>query len=179
MARIEEAIDFILVHEGGDKYTNHPKDRGGPTKFGITLATLSAWRGRKCSAADVKALNKSEACEIYRARYWDRARCDEIRSQLVANKIFDMSVNFGVMRRGDDAAEITQRAVVACGKTIRVDGWIGDETIAGVNACNPDKLIPMLCHEQKKVYLDIIARRPSQAVFRRNWLWRARWTGGK
>ncbi len=53
-------IDAILEREG-DTYTNHPKDRGGPTKYGITRATLSAWRGVSVTAKDVKALTEERS----------------------------------------------------------------------------------------------------------------------
>ena len=46
----------LLVHEGG--HVDHPKDPGGPTNMGITIATLADWRGRKrpCCAARSKCL---------------------------------------------------------------------------------------------------------------------------
>jgi lysozyme family protein len=178
MATFELAIGATLQHEGGAKYTNRKNDHGGPTKYGITRRTLQDWRQRKVTAADVKALTEKEACDIYRARYWDLAQCDRIRDQSVAAKIFDMAVNFGIMRRGTDAAEITQRAVVACGRPIRIDGWVGPETIGGVNGCHPTRLLPELCAEQKRAYLAIIRCDPTQEENRRGWLKRARWKGG-
>lgn len=40
MADSSKLVPFILSWET-DKYTNNKKDKGGPTKYGITLAT---WR---------------------------------------------------------------------------------------------------------------------------------------
>jgi lysozyme family protein len=31
----DESLSRVLVHEGG--YTNHPRDPGGPTNYGITI----------------------------------------------------------------------------------------------------------------------------------------------
>jgi lysozyme family protein len=178
MAWFAAAIEGVLEREGGAKYTNRKSDSGGPTKYGITHKTLANWRGvKRCSPADVKALEESEACAIYKARYWDNCMADYIRDQAVASKIFDIAVNFGVMRRGDDAAEITQRAAVACGEDIRVDGWIGPKTIAAVNACDPKALIEAICKEQRKEYLEILAARPKNEPNRRGWLRRAKWKG--
>lgn len=36
----EKAVALIRKYEG-DKYTNHPNDPGGPTKFGVTLADVA------------------------------------------------------------------------------------------------------------------------------------------
>jgi len=33
----------LIEREGG--FSNHPADKGGPTKYGITQQTLSEWRG--------------------------------------------------------------------------------------------------------------------------------------
>ena len=44
-ARIEEMIDDILKREGS-AYTDHPKDRGGPTRYGVNcLAAREALAG--------------------------------------------------------------------------------------------------------------------------------------
>jgi lysozyme family protein len=66
MKTIEDIISGVIQREGGGKYTNNPADKGGPTKFGITLATLQRWRKRPVTAADVEALTESEARQIYR-----------------------------------------------------------------------------------------------------------------
>lgn len=59
----------ILQREGG--YVNHPADRGGPTKYGITARTLADWRGldRLATAEEVQALDIDTARAIYRTRY--------------------------------------------------------------------------------------------------------------
>jgi lysozyme family protein len=177
MADFAKAIGFILAHEGGSKYTNIPEDRGGPTKWGITQRTLANWRAHAVTAADVKALSELEAADIYRNRYWRKCRCDEIKDQTVATKLFDVAVNLGVMRRGEDAAEILQRAVNCCSPptSLKVDGWIGDQTIAATNLCDPEHLVDALCMEQRDYYLELIARNPSQKKFRRGWMNRAAW----
>jgi lysozyme family protein len=63
----ERIISDLLAREGG--FVNHPADRGGATKFGITQDTLSAWLGRAASVEDVRALTASEAGAIYRQRF--------------------------------------------------------------------------------------------------------------
>ena len=49
--RLQTLIAELIQREGG--YVDDPDDRGGPTKYGITLATLQAWRHTPVSAADV------------------------------------------------------------------------------------------------------------------------------
>ena len=45
----------LLASEGG--YTNDPRDRGGPTRWGVTLEVLRVWRkDDTLTAKDVKAL---------------------------------------------------------------------------------------------------------------------------
>ena len=49
----DDIITTVLKYEGG--FVNDLADRGGATNWGITQATLTAWRKRPATVADVKA----------------------------------------------------------------------------------------------------------------------------
>lgn len=106
----------LLQHEGG--YVDHPRDPGGATNYGITQATLSAWRGKRVSKSDVRNLTVAEALRIYRARYWDTVQGDLLPAG-VDYAVFDFAVNSGPAR----AAKYLQRIVGAS-----PDGIIGPMT---------------------------------------------------
>ncbi len=85
----------LFKHEGG--YMDHPRDPGGATNLGITLKTLSDWRGRAVSKHEVRTLKKAEATEIYRANYWNKISGDSLAAGPDA-ALFDVAVNSGVGR---------------------------------------------------------------------------------
>lgn len=91
------AIKCVLAHEGG--YTNHPRDPGGPTNWGITIYDARKYWKPNATAADVKAMPLSVAQTIYKARYWDALRCDELPAGLDYT-VFDYGVNSGIGRAG-------------------------------------------------------------------------------
>jgi lysozyme family protein len=91
-ARFEECLAFTLQWEGG--YVDHPRDPGGPTNRGITIATLSHELGRRATRADVAMLTNSVAAAIYRKKYWATIDGDNlpVGVDLMA---FDIAVNMG------------------------------------------------------------------------------------
>jgi lysozyme family protein len=93
----DAALSALLAHEGG--YSDHPDDPGGPTNFGITIADYRRYVKRDASAADVRAMSVAEAKAIYRARYWDAQRCDELPAG-IDYAVFDYGVNSGIGRSG-------------------------------------------------------------------------------
>lgn len=113
-------LSALLAHEGG--YVNHPKDPGGITNLGVTKRVWEDWTGCSCDAAAMKALTPAKVAPLYRARYWNLLRCDELPPAL-ARCVFDFGVNAGVNR----AARYLQRMVGAA-----EDGSIGPATIAAV-----------------------------------------------
>lgn len=117
-SNFEAVMDQVFRHEGG--YVNHPRDPGGATNMGITKRTLEEWRGRAVSIEEVQTLDKAEAREIYRDRYWNAIRGDDLPTglDLVA---MDGAVNSGP-RRG---AQWLQRAL-----GVTADGAIGPITLA-------------------------------------------------
>jgi lysozyme family protein len=98
---VDQIIDEILRREGWPKYTNRASDRGGPTKGGITLATLRAWRAAQpyVSAADVEALTEAEVRTIYRHRYVIEPGYAAIADAALRGVVVDCAVLYGT----DDA----------------------------------------------------------------------------
>lgn len=120
----DAAMDRLLRHEGG--YVDHPHDPGGATNLGITRRVLAEWRNVKpwdrLPRSEVRDLSVAEATAIYRARYWEAVRADELPPGL-AYALFDFAVNSGPRR----AITMMQKVV---GTT--PDGIIGGMTLRAV-----------------------------------------------
>ncbi len=123
------ALKHVLKFEGG--YSDHPLDPGGATNLGITKRTLERFRKRSVTKAEVKALKTPEAAAIYRRDYWNRAACDRLPSGIDL-AVFDCAVNQGVGR----ARKYLQQAA-----RVRVDGAIGERTLAAVKAADKRALL--------------------------------------
>jgi lysozyme family protein len=133
---LKHAIELTFGHEGG--YVNHPADPGGPTKFGITLGTLAAHRGRTCTAADVKALTIDEAAEILDKGYWRKVWGDDLPAG-VDFCLFDYAVNSGPAQ----AIKSVQRVVGS-----NRDGSMGPKTLAAINGRPAPNLIREICDDR-------------------------------
>lgn len=155
MARqnFERALDLTLIYEG--EYVNHPRDPGGPTNMGITQATLSAFRGDKVTAADVKALTLEEARKIYKAQYWDRVRADNLPTG-VDFAVFDYAVNSGPAR----AIKALQKAV-----GVKDDGVIGAFTLTAVHEWEPAYIVDRITAER----MSFLRRLRTWSTFGKGW----------
>lgn len=167
---IKQLIDEVLKKEGG--YINHPADKGGPTKYGITRRTLETWRGVPVESRDIELLDKDEAAQIYEARYYIWPGIDKL-PELIRPVVFDMAVNHGPIK----AVELLQDTLIKMtGKKLVVDGWIGGHTMAAatiaVNVYGQD-VVRQLCNRRAAFYHKLVENNPSQAVFLQGWLTRA------
>lgn len=139
--RFDACLAAVFGHEGG--FANDPQDPGGATMMGITRATLAEWRGRPVTEAEVRALTRREAAEIYRARYWNVLRCDELPPGMDL-MVFDFGVNAGP-RAG---ARMLQRAVGAV-----ADGVIGPRTLAAARAVDAATALERMAQLRREHYL--------------------------
>jgi lysozyme family protein len=89
------ALQQVLKSEGG--YTNDPKDPGGPTNFGITIADYRMYVNKNATVQDVKNMHLADAQSIYRSKYWNALQCDSLPSG-VDYCVFDYGVNSGIGR---------------------------------------------------------------------------------
>jgi lysozyme family protein len=85
MADFKIAVQKTLVHEGG--YVNNPNDNGGPTKYGITQADMPG--------VNIADITTDQAIAYYSEHYW-KPLYSQINDQLIAEKLFDMGVLFGI-----------------------------------------------------------------------------------
>jgi lysozyme family protein len=92
------SIAQVFKFEGG--YFNHPSDPGGPTNWGITIHDARKYWKKGATAADVKAMPKSVAEQIYKERYADAVHFDGIATGLDFSTL-DAGVNSGVGRADD------------------------------------------------------------------------------
>ena len=152
--RFADCLAELLRQEGG--YVDNPADPGGATNLGITLATLSDWRGRPVTKQEVRDLTKSEAGAIYRARYWNVVRADSLPPGLDL-AVFDFAVNSGPAR-----AVKTLQAVVGAAQ----DGAVGPITLAAIaRASGTVKIITELSDARMR-YLRSL---PTWESFGRGW----------
>lgn len=136
-ACFEAALSRLLRDEGG--YGNDPRDPGGPTNFGITLADARRFWKADATAADVKAMPQGVARDIYRKRYWNALRCDEL-PEGVDYAVFDYGVNSGVARAG----KVLRRKL----SLPDTSSTINDTVIDAAMRADPSQLIGAICAER-------------------------------
>jgi lysozyme family protein len=140
-SRFDACMPFIFKAEGG--YSDNPADPGGPTNFGITLATLRAYEGDpNLTADDVKKLTPAVAKEIYRTAYWNRMQCGALPAGLDL-EVFDFGVNSGPA----ESVKTLQRIV-----GVTQDGSIGPITLAAVGQFNVGDLIARFAQARLAFY---------------------------
>lgn len=177
MAHFEKSICHILEHEGG--YVNHPNDPGGATNYGVSLRYLQK-RGDlmgdfdgdgDVDVDDIRAMTESMAKTVYKAGFWEPNKLGQVKSQMLATKIFDMCVNMG----GRQAWKITQRAINKSGHNLTVDGIVGKNTLRALNSIQDvdSDTIVYIRELQRAFYDSIMERKPKLTAFKLGWYRRA------
>jgi lysozyme family protein len=161
MCKFDEAFKIVVANEGG--YVNDKNDIGGETKYGISK--------RAYPQLDIQNLTIEKAKEIYKQNYWNKCRCDDIKSDKLATQVFDIAVNCGVRAAG----LMLQRAINMTSKVkTNVDGIIGLKTLANVNVSDARVLNNNVVMTRINYYQDIVKRNPLQGRFLNGWINRAR-----
>lgn len=161
MAEFEPAINAVLALEGG--LVDHPADRGGLTKYGISQ--------RANPDLDIAAITEAEARARYRKQYW-HPLFDRITDQAKANKVFDLCVNLGPK----GGVTLLQRAINDERGTrgpVDVDGQFGAQTLMAVNLMPVRQFLRTVRAKQVRHYVDLALADANQLAFLNGWIRRA------
>ncbi len=167
-ADLHDALDVVLIHEGGSAFTDNPNDPGGATKYGISLRFLKGEgvdidHDGDIDADDVKGLDEDGARSIYGAFFWTPMFCPQF-DHVVATKLVDVAVNVGTKR----ATVLAQRAA-----GVEDDGLFGPKTYRSIAGMNPRLFVANLTGRQFQFYADIVKSRPAAVEFLEGWKVRA------
>lgn len=155
-----EIIAAIIEREGG--YVDNAADRGGPTKFGITAATLAEYRGgTMVSAHEVEQLSVTEATAIYRQRYLVRPGFDKVTNDALRALLVDWGVNSGPA----NAIRGLQRAL-----NVAPDGVLGPITLLALPHLDQRAVYAKVLASRARFVADILHRDPTQRVFAAGWV---------
>jgi len=175
MPSIDDLLDEVIAREGG--YSNHPADRGGPTRWGITQAVArdNGYIG------DMRDLPREAAIAIYRQLYWQTPRIDQVAliAPHIAAEMFDTGVNMGP----PTAIAFLQRALNALNRDgrdypdIAVDRRIGTATLHALQrfidvrgTAGETVLLKAIEALQGERYIALAEKRPANEAFLYGWL---------
>lgn len=170
----QRLIDEVIAREGG--YTNHPADRGGPTRWGITEQVARAHGYRD----DMRNLPRVVAVEIYFNRYWHGPGFDRVGAlyPALAVELLDIGVNMGT----EWPARWLQRSLNALNNgaslypDIAVDGRIGNMTLDALKLFKQRRgaegeavLLESIRSFRGVRYIEITEARPANEAFTYGW----------
>ncbi|WP_417885340.1 glycoside hydrolase family 108 protein [Zunongwangia sp.] len=155
-ASFEAYSPMLQQVEGG--YQNNRHDPGNKNSLGEYVGTnhgISArWYenilGYPPSKADMLAITKSYAKQLFLKYFWQQNQGDRILSQAIANTIIDHEVNAG------NGVQLAQRCLNDhFGYHLDDDDVMGNETLTAINSVNPTKFVRLYNEYRKKHYQNL------------------------
>jgi lysozyme family protein len=167
MQSVRDIAEGIVAREGG--YVNDPDDPGGATNYGVTIHTmrrlgLDLDRDGTVTEADVRALTRAQAVDIFVEHYFDRPRIADL-PEAIQPSVFDMYVN-----AGSNAVRILQQLLRDMRIEVAVDGIIGPQTIGASHRAYlaaPEHLADAYGIARRNYYYRLADRRPSSRKYAR------------
>lgn len=170
---------YLLERKYEGFYVNNPLDKGGETYAGIPRnpgyhpewpgwPVLDAYKARIGRA--IKTNEPIPDLEPYvQAFYqgiWNQKNFGAIKSQDVANIVFDFYINSG--SSGIKQTQMVLRDTFKA--SLAVDGVLGPDTLSVINSQDPVLLNNAIKERRISFYQSLVDNNPSQSVFLPGWL---------
>ena len=163
MKTINQILEDVLEKEGWPAYTEHPNDRGGPTKGGITLRSLESFREKRCTRRELQALKQKDALALLERRYVNQNGIYLLVNTPIGPQLVDNAVLSGPVLAVKDFQRVF-RARIA------VDGIIGKQTVAAYEKEAPRRVGHRLAVRRALRLCRHVQKNPDQVVFLSGWI---------
>jgi len=156
---VDEILDAVLKAEGWPTYTEHPNDKGGPTKGGITLRALEDWKGKRCTRRELKLFKRENALKLLRQRYVNQNGIQLLLDEPLAAQLVDNAVLSGPRLAVKDLQQVLG---------VPADGVIGPQTLAAYK--KRPNIGNKLAITRSLRLARHVKKHPDQLVFLTGWL---------
>lgn len=158
MTKSEIIANHIRKWEGG--YANIPDDKGGPTKWGITIGTYRYYFGKEKTVQDLKNMTEKEWVYIFKYVFYNPAKIAEVNNLSLSTLIMDICWMSGRIT----AIKKIQRAI---GTT--PDGIVGPKTLKILNDF-PEWSFNQIYQMRYAWFKAIVEKNPTQKKFLKGWI---------
>lgn len=172
-APFEPILVNVLKHEGGYQCSkndsgNFFKGKLTCTNKGITGNAFYNHYKKEPTPEIIKSLTVSQVKPIYKTKYWDKIRGDEIENISVADLMMFVVVNSGT----GQISELKRLANKTAGKKIlaETDTSFTSNEIKLLNQLPQDIYFNNIKTAREKFYRDLVAKKPQNSVFLKGWL---------
>lgn len=169
----EQAMKVVMKHEGG--LSDDKNDRGGVTRYGISLRFLKAEKidvdgDGDIDRDDIIHLTRTAADKIYFKEWYMKYHYDEILDVAILTDILDFSINVGASQ----CHKTVRRAINAViDDPIEVNGKFDKEVIEIINLMDAGVLHSAINNQQKRFYRSLVEKNSELKPFLNGWLRRA------
>jgi len=161
MAKFAPIFEKTEGWEGG--YQNYSTDVANYTSSGNQVGTnrgISAiayenYLGYEPTVADMKAITKKIARNVYEKKFWAGMRGNELKNQDIADIIFAMRI--GNPKKSN---EIVQTSLSKMGKNVKVTWTYSDEVVKAINRSNSKQLFYIIKEEKRKFLESLRYKKP-------------------
>lgn len=160
--KAEQVINNTINIEGG--FSNHPNDKGGATKYGITLALYQKLVNKNATAQDLMGISSNEARQFYKEYFFYKYTIQDL-PESIWDIVFDMTVNHGPT----NAFSIVQLAVNYLGQKTSITGVNDAEMQGAIAKLDTRAVRASIIAQRVSFFDDIITHKPTQKVFAIGW----------
>lgn len=163
--KFEEDVLNDIFRREGRTFTDDPVDRGGATKFGVTLGAYRRWLGdHTATASMLSGIDEDIARQIFIQDYFHGHGFSQIEDDVLYTMVLDSSVLFGPPRAG----LLLQKSVGA-----ELDGVVGPKTAGKANQFNRVAARVNFIQQRVLYHIRRVKQAPDQIRFVLGWAKRA------
>jgi lysozyme family protein len=164
MANFRTAVLLTLQHEGGfqNDRNDHANWSGGRIGVGELIGTKYGITALDLPGVVIKDITEDQAVAYYQEHYW-KDLYSQIESQLVADKLFDLGVLFGV----PTAIKVLQLTLAEL--SVKVDGDFGPATLAALNQAGETSVLTMYKANFMTHAFNIATAKPEERRYLNGW----------